>query len=348
MTIVVKKVAAGFYIDMNMLLARYSSTKSVRFDDFAKYFREAKFSLIFCGRKDPREQRLLVEEMVAMVLRFWAPTTTFQERVFGLYMLYAIYSTQPVKPKVKVRLKVSHMAVVAQLLDLGGQDQHLDICYIINRLYLEKCFLYTASIRQMSPMMTNERDEDADPNMEVSAKVFNSMEMFGTSGSLLQLLHIHDQYVAMKASQLSESLRELTMVSENKFGDVGREISLLQAKYRAIQEGAEKSRQEAEDTSDEDYTEDIGARRTKLRQKLFRKAGNTRLKQRQDELLLQDDSSGNLVIDASGSNPAEGAKPAPKKRGRPRGKKGKKKDQLSTSAAADSVQLGGESDSGQD
>ncbi|XP_077556392.1 snRNA-activating protein complex subunit 1-like [Haemaphysalis longicornis] len=337
----VKKVAAGFHVDMNTLLAKYSASNSVRFSEFAKCFREAKFSLIFCGRKDPRELRLLIEEMVSMVLKLWAPTTTFHEKVFGLYMLYAIYTMQPLKPKEKLRLKLCHMNVMMQLLDKCQQEQHLDACYIINRLYLEKCFFYTASIRQMSPMVTTERAEDTDPATEVSAKIFSSMEMFGTGGTLEQLSHIHDEYVKAKSSQQSsESVRELTMVSENRFADFGRQISLLQAKYRAIEEGASKAAEEAEDTSDEEYTDDIGARRTKLRDKVFRSAGNTRLKQRQDELLHQDDSSGNPATDAGKTGTKKKAKPAAKKRGRP-----SKKAQASTSSggAAESAQSGVES-----
>ncbi|XP_077530708.1 snRNA-activating protein complex subunit 1-like [Haemaphysalis longicornis] len=335
----VKKVAAGFLADMNTLLAGYSASKSVRFSEFAKCFREAKFSLIFCARKDPRELRLLVEEMVAMVLKLWAPTTTFPEKVFGLYMLYAIYTMQPLKPKAKLRLQLCHMSVMTQLLHKCEQEQHLDACYIINRLYLEKCFFYTASIRQMRPMVTTEEAEDRDPATEVSAKIFSHMEMYGTGGSALeQLSHIHDEYVKAKSSQRSsDSVRELTMVSDNHFADFGRQISLLQAKYRAIEEGASRAAEEAEDTSDEEYTDDIGTRRTKLRDKVFRSAGNTRLKQRQDELLHQDDSSGNPATDAGKTGTKKKAKPAAKKRGRP-----SKKAQASTSGGAESVQSGAE------
>ncbi|XP_077560033.1 uncharacterized protein LOC144174912 isoform X2 [Haemaphysalis longicornis] len=297
-----KKVTAGFQVDMNTLLARYSASKSVRFSEFAKCFREAKFSLIFCARKDPRELRLMVEEMVSVVLKLWAPTTTFPEKVFGLYMLYAIYTMQPLKPKAKLRLKLCHMSVMTQLLHKCEQEQHLDACYIINRLYMEKCFFYTASVRQ-------------------------------------QLSHIHDEYVKAKSSQQSsDSVRELTMISDNLFANFGRQISLLRAKYRAIEEDASKATKEVEDTPDEEHTEDIGTRRTRLRDKVFRSAGNTRLKQRQDELLHQDDSSGNLVNDASKTGTKKGAKPAAKKRGRP-----SKKAQASTSGGAESVQSGVES-----
>ncbi|XP_077560025.1 snRNA-activating protein complex subunit 1-like isoform X1 [Haemaphysalis longicornis] len=335
-----KKVTAGFQVDMNTLLARYSASKSVRFSEFAKCFREAKFSLIFCARKDPRELRLMVEEMVSVVLKLWAPTTTFPEKVFGLYMLYAIYTMQPLKPKAKLRLKLCHMSVMTQLLHKCEQEQHLDACYIINRLYMEKCFFYTASVRQMSPMMTTEKEDDTDPAAEVSGKTFSHVEMFGTMGSTLeQLSHIHDEYVKAKSSQQSsDSVRELTMISDNLFANFGRQISLLRAKYRAIEEDASKATKEVEDTPDEEHTEDIGTRRTRLRDKVFRSAGNTRLKQRQDELLHQDDSSGNLVNDASKTGTKKGAKPAAKKRGRP-----SKKAQASTSGGAESVQSGVES-----
>ncbi|KAH6927108.1 hypothetical protein HPB50_026890 [Hyalomma asiaticum] len=97
---VLKKVSAGFQVDMNTLFRKFTAEEIIRFAAFSKVWREMKFSLVFCGREE-RELRLFFEEIVPAVLQFWLPTSPFREKVFGLYMLYAVYALQPTFPRLK-------------------------------------------------------------------------------------------------------------------------------------------------------------------------------------------------------------------------------------------------------
>lgn len=55
----VTPVIAGVRSDMELLLQKFIEAQppSVRFETFANFFREAKFSLIFCGRTSENELR---------------------------------------------------------------------------------------------------------------------------------------------------------------------------------------------------------------------------------------------------------------------------------------------------
>lgn len=44
----------------------------------------------------------MIYEMMAIILKLWTPSSSFQKKVFALYMLYAVYEMQPLKRKLKV------------------------------------------------------------------------------------------------------------------------------------------------------------------------------------------------------------------------------------------------------
>ncbi|CAN8021613.1 hypothetical protein HPB47_008557 [Ixodes persulcatus] len=320
----VKKVIAGFYTDMNMLLGKFMAKNTVRYVDFAELWREHKFSLIFSGRKDQRELRYMIEEMMPIILKLWIPTSTFPEKLFALYMLYAFYEVQPIEPKLKIRVKLSHWNMMEEILQQSKKEQHLDVCYIICRMRVTCCFHFVAYLKHRSPARLTELEDDISSTAEATAKVFADMEHLVKDGLLEQLSIMHNQYTSMKAAQEHPGVRQLDMVKDNIFDEMNREVSVLQAKYRAVREAEQQSKQSGVSSSDDEDTSDVGARRKRLRERQFANKPNTRQGTRFEELMERE---GTLQVDTSPGSSSEEWSPPPtaKRSSRKKGKASKKK-----------------------
>lgn len=304
-----KKVSAGFHTDLNMLLRNFMSEESLRYNTFSKVWREAKFSLVFCGRKD-RELRLFFEEIVPIILQLWLPTCSFRERVFGLYMLYAVYTMQPTVPKLKIRLRLMDWEQSEVLLRIASREQHLDACYLLYRMRLEKCFHFVALLRQRSPVMYYGQEEDVSTLAAASANVFSPLERMTRCGTLQQLSLIHRQYIAMKSLQENPEVRNMALVKENIYEGVCKEIALLQAKYRDLQKQADDANEEVQKSSVKG--ESMAARRQRLRTQQFSTVTKTRKGKRFEEL-VHDDSSTSGCDEESIVEFAESTSPASKR-----------------------------------
>lgn len=275
---VLKKVSAGFQVDMNTLFRKFTAEEIIRFAAFSKVWREMKFSLVFCGRVE-RELRLFFEEIVPAILQFWLPTSSFREKVFGLYMLYAVYALQPTFPRLKIRLRLSDWEQSEVLLRFATREQHLDICYILHRMRLEKCFHYVAHLRQRSPVMYNNQNEDGEDVSAFAAltgKVYTPLDKMAKRGTLQVLTMVHRKYLAVKAEQAEPEVRDLDIVKEDIYEDVRRQIFALQQKhgYRESQVAAGTSHKDKATSSKGE--DDVAARRKALKAKRFRSMANTR------------------------------------------------------------------------
>nr|XP_037285254.1 snRNA-activating protein complex subunit 1-like isoform X1 [Rhipicephalus microplus] len=280
---VLKKVSAGFQTDMDTLLRKFMAEESIRYSTFSKVWKAMKFSLVFCGRKD-QELRLFFEEIAAIILQLWAPTCSFREKVFGLYMLYGVYASQPILPKLKIRLRLADWEQSEVVLRIATREQHLDICYILYRMRLEHCFHIVALLSQRSPVMYHGQGvEDARTIHAANTKVFAPMEAMSKQGTIQQLQLFHQNYMAVKAVQ-EEPVKDLMLVKEDIYDVARREVSVLQFEYRCqeIQAAASTSRKAKGSTIEE---ETVVARRGNLRAQQYSAVTNTRLGKRCAELM---------------------------------------------------------------
>uniref|UniRef100_A0A1E1XCH5 Putative small nuclear rna activating complex snapc subunit snap43 n=1 Tax=Amblyomma aureolatum TaxID=187763 RepID=A0A1E1XCH5_9ACAR len=282
----IRKLSAGFDTDMKTLLEKFVAAETARFTQFTKLWREMKFSLIFCGRKDPQECRVFFDEITTTILKLWRPSCSFQERVFALYMLYAVYTMQPLTPKVKIRLRLSDWKQCDELLLHAYANQHLDVCYAIHRMRLEHCFHFVACLRQRSPISVIDRGEGDDSDT-LKSEVFSKVEGMCTTGSLQHLAQMHEEYMSLKAAQQCSAVRDIAMVKENIAEGIIRELSMLQAKYKVDEE--EVAAGEIDDCSQESSSSeaetDIASRRKALRQQQFSSTSKTRKGERFEQLL---------------------------------------------------------------
>lgn len=93
------------------------------------------------------------------------------------------------------------------------------------------------------------QEEDVSTLAASSAKVFGPLERMTRNGTFQQLSLIHQQYVAMKSLQENPEVRNMALVKEDIFEGICKEIVLLQAKYRDLQEQAEDANEEVRESS---------------------------------------------------------------------------------------------------
>lgn len=282
-----RKFSDGFETDMNTLLRKFVAAKTARFTKFSELWREMQFSLIFCGRQDPRERLVFFEEIIVTVLKLWHPSCDFQQQVFALYMLYALYTSQPSIPKLKIRLRLQDWKQSEELLQLAQKDDHLDVCYCIHRMRIEKCFHFVFYLRQRTPLMAVNREEDVD-SATLKHEVFSRLGESCKTGALKCVALMHQEYLStMAAVQQSSAVPSVSLMQENAAEGIIGKITELQAKYKVDEEVSadeESDNSNKESSSSEDET-DTAARRRALRQQQFTSTSTTRKGQRYEQLM---------------------------------------------------------------
>lgn len=300
-----------------MLLGKFIPLNSLRYADFAEQWRKHKFSLIFCGRKRRRELHYMIDEMIPIVLKLWTPSSSILEKVFALYMLYAIYEVQPLPHKIKIRLQQHHWNMMGEIFLQCKTEQHLDACFIIGRMRLTSCFHFVAYLMHRTPARLGDMEDDTTSNAEATTKVFANMGRLTKDGLLEQLSMIHSDYMSMKAEQDHPGIRQLDMAKDDIFSEMYREVSILQAKYRGVAESAQnKSSSESSSEDEVDSVSDVGTRRHRLRMRQYANKSSTRYGTRYQELLEREEAA--PQVDASRASSSKEGLPSP-----PARKKGK-------------------------
>lgn len=95
-------MGSGIKQDLHLLYNKFSSIDSNKIRDFAESFREMRFETIFHHRINPAEHIEFSEYLFQNASLYFGKENeigeprSFKERVFGIYVCYALYSLQPV------------------------------------------------------------------------------------------------------------------------------------------------------------------------------------------------------------------------------------------------------------
>ena len=72
----------GLKTDLELLLTHFTNSKSVRYAEFAKIWRQMGFPTIFCGWGKEEVLREMIETALRLSVGFWNDMYTFQVRIF--------------------------------------------------------------------------------------------------------------------------------------------------------------------------------------------------------------------------------------------------------------------------
>uniref|UniRef100_T1J8G1 snRNA-activating protein complex subunit 1 n=1 Tax=Strigamia maritima TaxID=126957 RepID=T1J8G1_STRMM len=256
------KIAAGVRTDFEELLRRFQKTKCVRFEEYAKVWREMKLSYIFSGHENGIELLTFTEECLNIALSYCLPPHSFQWRTGGLYLLYSIYFKQPNSPKVKIRITTTQWKEILNLMQEVVQQQHHDIHFVYWRLRQYNAFSFVAFPKQMAPYLKTKNDNDSSRCFLESSALKDMID----EDYCTPLEEIHQSYVNTK-KELYPMDFSLTMVQEDLFSVLVKKIENFEKSRLKVVDGYLNELGEAEKKNDDDVgdSEDIGTRRRRLR-----------------------------------------------------------------------------------
>lgn len=186
--------------DCEQLLKRFQRTQSVRFEIFARIWREMKFSQIFYGTVN-HEKRKFSRLMLDVASVFFLPPFSFQIRVGGLYLLYSLYQCQNASPSEQIRLALKDWADVKTFEKDATEAQHFDVVYILQQLMFRKAFHFTATPSLLT--YNKKRKVERSPmHEEFMERVSRPQELVNIE-LLEEMGNIHQHYENLKASTLS-------------------------------------------------------------------------------------------------------------------------------------------------
>ncbi|XP_063040248.1 snRNA-activating protein complex subunit 1b [Engraulis encrasicolus] len=197
----VHKFEEPLKIDLEELLGRFQRMDSVRYEDFSSVWRELNFDEIFFGIKTMAEQNEFSRMALNISTAYFLPPYSFQIRVGGLYMLYALYHTQRSYPTQRIRLALKDWGDVQVFTQDALSSQHYDVLYILHQLLSAKAFLFTA----MPIPLTYSRDQKVvNTNTEVPTEQSARPQELVTTEMCEEISNIHQHYKQLKTFVLAK------------------------------------------------------------------------------------------------------------------------------------------------
>ncbi|XP_020772638.2 snRNA-activating protein complex subunit 1b isoform X2 [Boleophthalmus pectinirostris] len=195
--------------DCDELLNRFQQTESVRFETFTEIWRDMKFEQIFYGTAR-HNNRLFTRLVLDTAYEFLLPPFTFQIRVGGLYLLYALFHSQTASPPEMIRLALKDWEEILKFEKDSLGAKHYDVVYILKKLLKMKAFVFTAMPRllvferkkttQMSPVCENFMERPSAPQTLISNNLLEEMS------------NVHRLYEKLKSSVCPQSDSSLSLV----------------------------------------------------------------------------------------------------------------------------------------
>ncbi|XP_014666626.1 PREDICTED: snRNA-activating protein complex subunit 1-like isoform X1 [Priapulus caudatus] len=221
-------LAAGFQTDYEKLLSRFAVTGSVRYEEFAKIWKEMRFPLIFCGRSSQKELCLFASECLSAAQKLMQPLYTLQARVGALYLLYGLYFIQPLDPRERVRVTLQQWKELIELESILVEQQHHDARFCLLKMKIDEAFLFVATTTEMGPLSLKVNTELDGIAEDLKAQKSELTELTQTD-SFEQLEAIHNQYQSMKRALCGPDASapdfSLNVVHKNIAAVIGRTVA---------------------------------------------------------------------------------------------------------------------------
>ena len=122
-----------FIDDKETLFRAFKRCDSPAFTNFAKCWKDMKFSLVLYGRR-MREFKEWLPLCYTAVLPDLRQFHLIDRRVFALFLLYGIYFKQPLKELIPVRVSLTVMQDMDELKHYAIREQLLDVLFVWHKL----------------------------------------------------------------------------------------------------------------------------------------------------------------------------------------------------------------------
>lgn len=253
-------IAAGYGADLDNLLKAFSDAKTLRFSDFSQYWRDKKFSFIFCGKVSENELHEFLDEVYLITLAEMKEDNDMTRRVGALYTLYGIYFKQPLPSKVPIRVTLETWPHIQNLITFARDNFHDDVCHIWKKLQSAGAIHFVHTPRPCGPsyirnykLIDDEHDGACDDGDHWKESLHQLMS---------DLSEIQGQYNDMKQVQAESEIRDLKLIDDAFFNHLRIMVNGVAVKSERPTEMTTPTHEIVDCKED---SEDIGERRRRLK-----------------------------------------------------------------------------------
>ncbi|PIA36595.1 hypothetical protein AQUCO_03300058v1 [Aquilegia coerulea] len=97
-----------FKLDIDDLINEFTESNSTTLADMKRIWLSRKFTFIYEARPTTN-LAFFMQSLFAHSIHYMLSTTSFSQRLAGLYCLYCLYETQPFKPPFKIYLSLGKL-----------------------------------------------------------------------------------------------------------------------------------------------------------------------------------------------------------------------------------------------
>lgn len=126
-----------------MKLIMHVATTDLTFGDFIREWRRLNFQQIFSGREPDSELPEFVRQLFSIVKMILLESTLFEKKTAALYLLYALYYSQP--GHLKIRFTPAELDVVMAFIDEARLKRLDQAQFIFYKLLVDNAFHFCAT-----------------------------------------------------------------------------------------------------------------------------------------------------------------------------------------------------------
>uniref|UniRef100_A0A914ZU70 snRNA-activating protein complex subunit 1 n=2 Tax=Parascaris univalens TaxID=6257 RepID=A0A914ZU70_PARUN len=235
-------IMSGCRADIEQLLDLFKEKNSLRYDAFFEVFKEIEFNTIFWGKMSVAELVEFSEKLLQMAISYamvcrrreepdWSDDEreqeaidaawnqrpehdlTLQERLFGIYLTYTLYVTQPFRYVTQVRVSVEQLGSLETFLnDSLIPEKHYDAVAIL-QFFGDRQIFRIVSFEKDFDVLTHRRydryileDENPEPSTSTEYDVCAVLKTMENEPLFQQVNSLHKWYVEMKKTANLDTL----------------------------------------------------------------------------------------------------------------------------------------------
>ncbi|XP_058461779.1 snRNA-activating protein complex subunit 1 [Malaya genurostris] len=289
----VSEISRGFREDCFTFLNEFSKHESMEFRYFCHEWKRVNFQYVFHGRNTDVELVEFVNEALLIVKQIFLCSKKPLERIGSFYLMYALYFKQPSNLFCKIRVTPGDWRFFKRFVQNPSQgSESQEIKVIFWKLFVGDAFRFVQDEKEhgydpffVKGLQSNRFDDKVRESFKIIKEAESDFQAMKSSTGLFTALDA----LEMAYNEMKESLDETETNSSST--DKIPQSNLMQSLHGDLDEivkilGTDESTIVTSmtivglDHSDELYTvrssENIGAKRSSLREKAFRRKVNKR------------------------------------------------------------------------
>lgn len=275
------ELSRGFREDCYDFLAEFTRHDSIEFRHFCYEWKRTNFQFVFFGRNTDVEMVAFVTEALAIVKKIFMNTRKPLEKIGAFYLLYALYFKQPPEHFCKIRVTMADWAEFKRFAQEPTFEHHSpEIAAIFWKMFIGDAFRFVQDEFEYGYdtfFVRGDQSGQFDDKARESFKVVRQAEKEFLAMKANTGLYTALDALEMGYNEMKESLEETEPSGSS--GDKIPQSNLMQSLHRdldvliAILNTSNEPRPEDDPAYDPKATssEDIGAKRSTLKDRAFRK-----------------------------------------------------------------------------